>query len=219
MKRTKYVLLATAMMGTVAVGFELLPSNIDATNKWSWDETAGWMNWRDANGGGVIVGTSFLSGLIWGENTGWVNVGDGTPADGAQYANIDSSDFGVNIDPGSGDLSGMAWAENAGWINFSGGALAVPPNPARFDAAQERFFGFVWSENAGWINLDDALHFVGVESASSPADLDGDGDVGASDLAILLGSWGPCEGCPADFNGDGIVNAADLAQLLGAWGS
>ncbi len=51
-----------------------------------------------------------------------------------------------------------------------------------------------------------------------PADFDGDGIVSASDLAILLGAWGPNPGHPADFNGDGAVNAADLAQLLGAWG-
>ena len=51
------------------------------------------------------------------------------------------------------------------------------------------------------------------------ADLDGDGTVGAADLAMLLGSWGPCAGCPADFNGDGTVGAFDLAQLLGSWGA
>lgn len=51
-----------------------------------------------------------------------------------------------------------------------------------------------------------------------PQDLDGDGFVNASDLAGLLGAWGPNPGHPADFNGDNIVNAADLAQLLGAWG-
>lgn len=51
-------------------------------------------------------------------------------------------------------------------------------------------------------------------------DLNGDGEVGAEDLAILLGAWGPCEGrCPADFDGNGEVGAADLAILLGAWGS
>lgn len=50
-------------------------------------------------------------------------------------------------------------------------------------------------------------------------DLDGDGTVGASDLSILLGAWGPCTGgCPADLDGDGTVDAADLAALLGAWG-
>jgi len=53
------------------------------------------------------------------------------------------------------------------------------------------------------------------------ADLDGDGAVGASDLAQLLGSWGPCddcEDCPADFNDDCAVNAFDLAQMLATWG-
>jgi choice-of-anchor B domain-containing protein len=49
-------------------------------------------------------------------------------------------------------------------------------------------------------------------------DLDGDGDVDATDLAQLLGAWGPNPGHPADFNGDGLVSASDLAELLGAWG-
>ncbi|MCH8851067.1 MAG: hypothetical protein IID41_00280 [Planctomycetes bacterium] len=48
--------------------------------------------------------------------------------------------------------------------------------------------------------------------------MDGDGQVEAFDLAMLLGAWGPCEGCTTDFNGDGVVDAADLAQVLGAWG-
>ncbi len=45
-----------------------------------------------------------------------------------------------------------------------------------------------------------------------------DASVGTADLAILLGSWGPCEGCPMDFDDDGQVDAFDLAQVLGAWG-
>ncbi len=53
-------------------------------------------------------------------------------------------------------------------------------------------------------------------------DLDGDGVVGAFDLALLLGSWGPYEPCPpytpADFNQDCAVAAEDLAILLGNWG-
>ncbi len=51
-----------------------------------------------------------------------------------------------------------------------------------------------------------------------PGDLNGDGEVDAADLAILLGSWGSCVGCPADINDDGVVDAADLGTLLGAWG-
>jgi len=50
------------------------------------------------------------------------------------------------------------------------------------------------------------------------ADLDGNGDVGASDLLILLASWGSCPGCAADLDCDGNVGASDLLLLLGAWG-
>ena len=51
-----------------------------------------------------------------------------------------------------------------------------------------------------------------------PQDLDGDGIVGGSDLAALLGSWGVCVDCAADFDGDDVVGGSDLAALLGAWG-
>lgn len=50
-------------------------------------------------------------------------------------------------------------------------------------------------------------------------DIDGDGTVGATDLAALLGAWGACAGCAADIDGDGSVGATDLAALLGAWGA
>jgi enediyne biosynthesis protein E4 len=51
-------------------------------------------------------------------------------------------------------------------------------------------------------------------------DLDADGNVGSSDLAVLLGSWGTVPtafGLRADQDGDGVVGSADLALLLGQW--
>jgi hypothetical protein len=52
-------------------------------------------------------------------------------------------------------------------------------------------------------------------AAPGRADLDGDGDVDAADLAVLLAGWGG-PGI-ADLTCDGIVNAADLTVLLSAW--
>lgn len=52
------------------------------------------------------------------------------------------------------------------------------------------------------------------EPACLPADLDCDGAVGATDVAILLGAWGTSG---ADLDGDGSTGSADLAILLGAW--
>lgn len=69
-------------------------------------------------------------------------------------------------------------------------------------------------------NADGSADGVGLftvnAGAACPADLDGDGQVGASDLAILLGSWGGTGA--ADFDGGG-VGASDLAILLGSWGA
>jgi parallel beta-helix repeat protein len=49
-----------------------------------------------------------------------------------------------------------------------------------------------------------------------PADLNADDDVGAPDLALLLGQWGT--NGSADLDGNGDVGSADIAILLGAWG-
>jgi hypothetical protein len=35
----------------------------------------------------------------------------------------------------------------------------------------------------------------------------------------MLGAWGPCGGaCVADLNGDGEVGGSDLGSLLAGWG-
>ena len=50
-----------------------------------------------------------------------------------------------------------------------------------------------------------------------PADVNGDRDVNANDLATILSGWGTTD-ASADINGDGTVSALDLAILLGTWG-
>lgn len=52
-------------------------------------------------------------------------------------------------------------------------------------------------------------------TAAVVGDLNGDGAVNASDLAVILSAWNTPG--PGDLNGDGIVGGADLASLLTAW--
>lgn len=52
-----------------------------------------------------------------------------------------------------------------------------------------------------------------------PSDINGDGQVNASDLGLLLGAWNFMGPDPSDINGDEIVNSSDLGLLLGAWGA
>jgi len=49
-------------------------------------------------------------------------------------------------------------------------------------------------------------------------DMDDDGQVGTSDLSLLLCFWGPNAGHPADFDLDGVVGMGDMLQLLANWG-
>ncbi|MFM2165455.1 MAG: Copper binding protein plastocyanin/azurin family [Planctomycetota bacterium] len=57
---------------------------------------------------------------------------------------------------------------------------------------------------------------ISVSGQANPADINGDGSVNASDLALLLNAWGTSDAA-ADVDDNGLVDAADLAAVLGAW--
>lgn len=204
--------LAAALLACAAVAPALAQPVIDPAHKFSWQENCGWMNWAGAPPAKqVSIAPTYLRGVIWCENIGWIVAGRG-PINKRAYSNTSGADAGVNRDA-AGALSGFAWSENAGWINFSGGALASPPSPARFDAPAKRFRGYAWAENIGWINLDDAAAFVGTLCR---ADLNGDGQVTLEDLFSFLSAWF-VKSPSADFNGNGTVSVQDLFDFLGAW--
>jgi hypothetical protein len=54
--------------------------------------------------------------------------------------------------------------------------------------------------------------------AQCSGDVNGDGIVGAEDLAAVLFAWGPCKSCEADIDLTGFVDAADISTVVGAWG-
>jgi hypothetical protein len=190
-------------------------SNVHFDNKHCWGENIGFLDWHDAGSPqgaqGVRLlpaadpGSSILSGFIWGENVGWISVGDGAPDSGPLYSLTVGPDTGVNVAP-DGSLSGYAWGENIGWINFGGGAMATPPQPARFDTPTRRLYGYAWGENVGWINLNDANVYV---AFLCPADFNGDGFVTGDDFDEFTALYDA--GDPgADVNGDGFANGDDF---------
>ncbi|MFO0826540.1 MAG: LamG-like jellyroll fold domain-containing protein [Phycisphaerales bacterium] len=113
-------------------------------------------------------------------------------------------------------------ARTAAQIQQFMGGTVDPASPGlvaywRFDEGA----GLVAKDLAG---AQDAYLYGPVEWAAALScplspDLDGDGTVGAGDLGILLGAWGPARpGSVADLNADGIVDGADLGVLLSQWG-
>ncbi len=76
-----------------------------------------------------------------------------------------------------------------------------------------------WLDDDNGSASGSAYLFDAAGISACPWDIDGAGNVGASDLLVLLASWGPCKGCcPADFDGTGNVGASDLLALLANWG-
>ena len=83
-----------------------------------------------------------------------------------------------------------------------------PPGPE--DPPPDVRFGLVWVASFDCLAI---------------ADVDGDGAIGALDLAQLLSAWGPVDAGleidprtpDADLDGDGAIGAIDLAILLAEW--
>ena len=81
----------------------------------------------------VQVTNSALSGYVFGENTGWINL---APAGGGVTNTV------------SGILGGYAWGQDAGWINFA------PTNSGvKINTTTGEFEGSAWSQNYGWIRF------------------------------------------------------------------
>mgnify|MGYP001333981216 CR=1 FL=1 len=180
MTRPAIVALLAAAAGPAA----LAQQHIDAVNKYAWSENVGWLNFADAGSPpgsqSVLIETSFLSGYVWGENIGWINMGDGTPTNGVSYANVNGTDFGVNLNTVTGHLTGYAWGENVGWINFS----AADPPPAGAAPGAADFNG------DGFVNGDDYDLFASwFEVADTQADITNDGFVNGDDYDAFASAF------------------------------
>jgi len=109
-----------------------------------------------------------------------------------------------------GDFDGDGVVGLADWSAF---ALRGPADGTGTFAPGAEMFDF-----DGDFDLDASdLAAFWSRATLARGDLDGDGLVGAADLATLLSGWGQT-GVIADLDLDGSVGAADLAILLSAWG-
>ncbi|MDP6600710.1 MAG: hypothetical protein QGH76_00285 [Phycisphaerales bacterium] len=64
-----------------------------------------------------------------------------------------------------------------------------------------------------WDNVLEAVLF-----ATTPTDLDGNGETDVTDLLLLVSEWGTCSNCVSDIDQNGVVDVTDLLSLIKAWG-
>jgi len=92
---------------------------------------------------------------------------------------------------------------------------APVPGAAILSLAETRLAAAAIFEPTSFVIDDESFR---APDAGCPADLNGDGQVGAADFLAVLGSWGPCPGCASDLDANGAVGVNDLLILLGSWG-
>jgi len=164
---------------------------------------AGTMVTRDARTNAALASAS-LKGAAGDELTTTLTVTNIGPDATAVRPRATGAAFAVSFEPAESAV--LAAGESAAFTVRATSPVAASGS-ATIDAVRVR-------DGAGA-----ALALTAVFTpASNPADLDGDGMVGASDLTILLAAWGACDGCAADIDGDGVVDGTDLTTLLASWG-
>ena len=72
--------------------------------------------------------------------------------------------------------------------------------------------------NPGAAEEDGSCFWDCLEGGACPADMDGDGLHGASDILAVLAQFGCMSGCSADVTGDDTVSANDILALLALYG-
>ena len=113
-------------------------------SQWAYGENVGWFNFEPGQGTGVTVAAKTVTGFVWQENIGWINLG--------------AMPYGGVVNDGNGNLSGWAWGENVGWISFScanTSSCGAVDYKVTIDANGD-FHGWAWGENIGWIALNSA---------------------------------------------------------------
>lgn len=154
MKSIRLVAIFFAMSALFFQTGIALASNISGTEKYSQfldldldtDSVKDIINWRPSTPGtGATVTDTAITGTIWGESVGWINLGP--------FANNSGPTAGVK-NTCDGNLSGYAWGQNTGWINFGPFVNSSSTSTVRIDTNTGQFNGYAWAQNYGWINFD-----------------------------------------------------------------
>ncbi len=157
---------------------------------------------------------------MW-DGTSWSPLGPGLGSDATCFAVIDDSAGpalyvgGYFLTAGGQPAHHIAKWDGAAWSPLGAGTNDAVLALSVFDQGAGPGLvagGLFTNSSAG----DGYIARWQVCPAPPTPDLDSDGDVDATDLALLLGAWGG-NGPAFDLDGDGTIGSGDLAVLLDAW--
>jgi len=219
---------------------------VDETAGFAWETTAAGEVIRTVNGANYSFAEyGYVNGIVITEGGGVVEIAPVDPPAADWVSTVFHAEFGlgnqmlaatpctvelpsllIEVDAKGGTYStpttmhhaACEWVavSEADWIMLSGDPTA---------SGTEDAVAFIVDPNlgpqarAGIVAIGDARVIVQQAPSPCPADLDGDGLVGGSDVAVLLGSWGLSgPDLIGDIDANGFINGGDLAVLLNSWG-
>ncbi len=110
--------------------------------------TFGQVNWKptlNANTTGataVSITDSAITGHIWGNQLGWINLAP--------------TGVGLSVSPSTGVLSGMAFSSTGSWVNFAPESVSGGTDVGVTINTSGEFYGWAWVSGAygGWMKFD-----------------------------------------------------------------
>ncbi len=162
---------------------------------------------------GVQVGTRNSMATIW---AGTPESGRSLHPTGAQTSEASGCHQGIQA--GSVDGHAGVWFGTAqSWRDLHI-ALGAGYTASHATGVEVLADGTIVVVGSAYPSSGGSVHAMRWVATPAPTlDLNGDSQIDAADLAILLTQWGGSGS--ADFDHDGLVAASDLAVLLDAWGT
>lgn len=116
--------------------------NIESGQQYGKDPYGGLLDFDPPGKAGVAVSDSRVTGLIWSENFGWIDL----QPPGGGVTN-------VTVSPTRAELDGFAWNDNIGRIDFG----KIDGSGGVYLDIDGYFHGTAWSENFGYFSFGDHM--------------------------------------------------------------
>jgi len=183
--------------GTNAIGY---PANIASQNAISALTSAGTLASFSTYGTGLFLSAPG-AGILTTDRTGsdGYSSGNTTTIDGTSFASPYAAGVAALVISADPSLTPDG-------VEAIMAATAVDRGPVGYDIQ----YGH------GFVNANNAV--LAAMPPDCPEDIDGNDDVGFSDVLAILAAWGPCGGCDEDVDGSGDVGFSDVLAVLAAWG-
>ena len=157
---------AAAILVFTVFGLELaLASGISSTDRWAWNDVAGWIDFYNNSTVNVLDDQIKNNAFFYSDSDSFIALSCQTTPNG-DICSGPAGSWRVSNDS-SGNLAGWAWNDDYGWVSFCGNASsgstyngttwvcpASPTYQVLINPTTGDFSGWAWNDVIGWISFN-----------------------------------------------------------------